>query len=648
MTVLGLEPWEPEETIGKLWHAFASRLEAPLEHAEAAVELTELEARLGVFFRGLGGVRHAEIRASAPEAVGYRRSWRRTLATDADRLARPSFDGETLRLPDRIAEFPDREANAALYFWLTAAAAHAQRPEPESDTLRRDIRALQAAAAITTATLAACPGLRSFHTELQRACLGQRTTAALPPVEAAVEAVVVSLLGGPPPVTSEALALARLVREPGCDFGALAAPKGYRPFRLVALWPDLRGLAAGAGVERAGEDAEARAVAAMETKVMRARRAATDQVQRNDSLVVFRFEALFSWAEFFNLNRRVEDDDEDTAKKAADDHDELTLGQVAKKAATRLKLHLDLAPEDVDRERLAGVHLYPEWEQRRRAYLPDHCRVLASPGEAATTAPAFTTDPAARRRIRAVERQFEALRPKRVILPRQLDGDELDLEATIASRVDLRATGEGSDQVYRCARTQERDLAVAILLDVSRSTESAVGERSVIDVEKEALAALAWGLEACGDDFAIHAFSSLKRDRVYVRDVKDFTERMGPVVEARLDALKPGFYTRLGAAVRHVSAGLQRHPRQRRLLLVITDGKPNDLDHYEGQHGIEDSRMAIHEARRRGQTVHGVVVESQTKAWFARIFGKGGYSVITEPAHLTQALPAIYRRLVGA
>ncbi|MFW5835126.1 MAG: nitric oxide reductase D protein, partial [Pseudomonadota bacterium] len=143
MAHLDLEPWEPEETVGKLWHAFASRLDAPLEHAAAAVELVEVEGRLGVFFRGLGGVRHAEIRASALEPGRYRRSWRRTLATDTDRLAKPSFDGETLRLPGRIAEFPDREANTALYFWLTAAAAHACAPASETDPLRQDVRALQ-------------------------------------------------------------------------------------------------------------------------------------------------------------------------------------------------------------------------------------------------------------------------------------------------------------------------------------------------------------------------------------------------------------------------------------------------------------------------------------------------------------------------
>ena len=122
---------------------------------------------------------------------------------------------------------------------------------------------------------------------------------------------------------------------------------------------------------------------------------------------------------------------------------------------------------------------------------------------------------------------------------------------------------------------------------------------AVIDIEREALAAaLAWGLDACGDDFAIHAFSSLKRDRVYMQCAKRFGEPMTALVEARIAGLKPGFYTRLGAAIRHASAGLStREARKRRLLLVITDGKPNDLDHYEGRHGIEDSHMAVREAR---------------------------------------------------
>lgn len=256
-------------------------------------------------------------------------------------------------------------------------------------------------------------------------------------------------------------------------------------------------------------------------------------------------------------------------------------------------------------------------------------------------------DPAAERRIRAVKRQFEALRPKRVILPRQLDGDELDLEAAISAQVELRATGRSSDRVYRAAKVMERDLAISVLMDISRSTESAIGDRSVIEVEREALTALAWGLNACGDDFAINCFSSLKRDRVYVQNCKGFDEQMSTHVEARIGGLNPAFYTRLGAAVRHAASELDERPNSRRLLLVITDGKPNDLDHYEGRHGIEDSRMAVREARRRGHAVHGVVVDQKGQGWVQRIFGTDGFSVVPDPTRLTAALPEIYRQITG-
>jgi nitric oxide reductase NorD protein len=245
------------------------------------------------------------------------------------------------------------------------------------------------------------------------------------------------------------------------------------------------------------------------------------------------------------------------------------------------------------------------------------------------------------------------LRPARISTSGHLDGDDIDADRAVRAQVDFLATGQGEDRIWRQTRPQERDLAVSILLDVSRSTESAVpghghGGRAVIDIEREALTAMAWGLSACGDDFAIHAFSSLKRDRVYVQCAKQFGEPMTPMVEARIGCLKPGFYTRLGAAIRHASAGLSAQSRKRRLLLVITDGKPNDLDHYEGRHGIEDSRMAVREARRAGHAVFGITIDRDSKSWFPRMFGQGGFALIPHPDRLTQALPEIYRQLVRA
>lgn len=643
-----IDLFEPEETIGKIWHDYASRLDAPDVHSDQAVTLSEIESRLGVFFRGLGGAHGVEIKPAVAQELHHRLSFRRALGTYRERTARPSFDGEALRLPEVIENFPTREANAALYFWLGASVAYAPDPMSETDPLRADIRTLQAAAEMTRRTLSECPGLKGFYEVLLPACLDLRPERSLPRVEQAVEDATAHMLGGPMPGSELALAFLALIRTPDADLSSLEAPAKYRPFKAVPLWPDLRALPNRQAVDRLAEaEEEGSPDQGGEDGTKRARRSESDLAERRDSLVLHKFEAIFSWVESLNMNRRIEDDDEDTARRAAEDQEELALGQVSKKTATRLKFHLDLAPEDVDRERLSGVHVFPEWDHKKSSYIADHCRVLSSQADMAEEMPQFTADPAAKRRIQRVKRQFEALRPKRVILPRQMDGDELDLEAVISSQVELRATGEGHNRVYRDARTQDRDLAISVLMDTSRSTESSIGERTVIEVEKEALAALAWGLEACGDDFAIDTFSSLKRDRVYVQSCKGFDEKMGAKVEARIEGLTPKFYTRLGAAIRYSTANLAERSHRKRLLLVITDGKPNDLDHYEGRHGIEDSRMAVREARRQGHTVHGVIVDAKGQAWFSRIFGSGGFSVVPDAEKLTGALPEIYRQITG-
>ncbi len=186
---------------------------------------------------------------------------------------------------------------------------------------------------------------------------------------------------------------------------------------------------------------------------------------------------------------------------------------------------------------------------------------------------------------------------------------------------------------------------MAFLIDTSRSTEAAVGDTSVIDVGREALCALATGIDAAGDQLGIWGFSSLRRDRVFLTRCKGFDAPMSSQITANICSLRPGHYTRLGAAIRHTSAMLAEQPATRKLLIVLTDGKPNDLDHYEGQHGVEDSRMAVREARRAGQSLHAVIIDEDGQDWFARIFGRGGFSLLPNPARLTRALPDIYRTL---
>ncbi len=640
MVRIDFEPWEPEETIGKLWHTLASRLDAPEVHDGAAVDLSEVAGRLAVLFRGLGGSPGVELRPVSPEISRHRLGWRRRLATEAELMPRASFDGEVLRLPDRLAVFPAREANGALYVWLAAAAAHAGTRSDEDDPLRADLHALVAARQMVKAALHNAPGLRPLYAELCKGVLYQRDISGLPPVEAAVEELARHMLGDPAPLSPKAEHLLALDDD-------LTAPRGYQHFRPVPLWPELRPVGFSEHNEVENPETEGPPEESGE-KTHRARRRKSDQANRSDSFILHKFEAILSWAEFLNINRRIDDDDPDNAKKAADDQEEIGLGQISKAPPTKLKLHLDLAPEDVNRERLSGRVLYPEWDVRTGQYLPDHVNVLTSDAEIREDAAEFGKDPATARRIRAVKRQFEALRPGRVMTRGHLDGDQLDIEAAVRAQVDRCTNGEGTERIWMQSRPEARDLAVSILLDVSRSTESAVTGRAVIDIEREALAALAWGLNACGDDFAIHAFSSLKRQRVYVQRCKRFDEPMGGLVEQRIASLRPGHYTRLGAAIRHCSADLASQSRKRRLLLIITDGKPNDLDHYEGRHGIEDTCMAVREARRAGQSVFGVTIDKTGKSWFPRMFGQGGFAVIPDPHRLIMALPQIYRQLVGA
>ena len=645
MSKVDIEPWEPEETVGKLWHAFASRLDAPKVHHGAAVDLSEVVGRLAVLFRGLGGSHSVELRPVSDEISRHRLSFLRRLGTETESTPRASFDGEILRLPAQLAVFPSREANAALYLWLTAAMAHAPERIGEDDPLRTDLRALQAAQRMVDAALKAAPGLRDLYAALCQGTLHQRPKPALPTLEARMEALVRHMLGDPRALSPDVQALSDAMISG--ELADLSAPRGYRPFRPVPLWPDLREVVFSASDEMETRETDGTSQEAGD-KTLKARRRQADQAERQDSLILHKFEAILSWAEFLNLNRRVDDDDNDDAKKAAEDQDEIGLGQISKAPATRLKLHLDLAPEDVNRERLSAKLTYPEWDARAGGYLPDHVCVLASTAEARQDFEDYARDPRAARRIRSVRRQFEALRPGRVTTRGFLDGDALDLDATVRAQVDWKATGQGTQRIWTQTRPEARDLAVSILLDVSRSTESAVSGRAVIDIEREALDAMAWGLDACGDDFAINAFSSLKRHRVYVQNCKRFDEPMSRLVEERIGGLKPGFYTRLGAAMRHASAELATQSRKRKLLLVITDGKPNDLDHYEGRHGIEDTRMAVREARRAGQSVFGVTVDKTAKSWFPHLFGKDGFEVVPNPDKLTQALPQIYRHLVGA
>lgn len=620
-----LDLMEPEETVGNLWHDMASGIGADVSHPEAGVTLASVRPSLAVLFRGLGGAPGVELSEAAATLVRHRRPLRRKLGDERDREWVAGFDGERLTLPPVIAAFPDPALNRAAYFWLTALAAvcDVNGIDLSGEAPALDCAQIRANAAAADAAYVACPGLRQAHDRMARHCMAARPTVLRPAQEAIIETAIRNQLCGAAP-----------------EVIAHSVPGGYMPFAPVPIWLRFANASSGEAATDQADDPAAPPPAAAHTSRKLGRRKDQDQQNRKDSFIIHRFESILSWVESMNINRSVEDDDDENAQKAADDQDEITLSKQDRKVATRLRLHLDLSPADADHEALAGTHTYPEWNHRSRSYMPDHCRVLDAP-----VTPSDTPFVPNARRMREVRRQFEALRPRRILQPRQVEGNELDLDALLTARADLMATGRGSDRIWQSARQTERDLSVAFLIDTSRSTEAAIGDTSVIEVAREAMAALAAGIDAAGDRLAIWGFSSLRRDRVFLSRCKTFEADMSPEITANIGALTPGHYTRLGAAIRHVSAQLAEEPSARKLLILLTDGKPNDLDHYEGQHGIEDSHMAVREARMAGHSLHGIIIDEDGQDWFARIFGRGGFTLLPDPARLTRALPDIYRTL---
>ncbi len=637
---------ELEETIGRCWHRWIGRAASYPRYPEAAVTLAELHARLTVFFRGLGGPGGVRLTACAPTRSSHRLNLRQRVGLgSSERLERPTLDGETLLLPERLEYFPEPAHNARLYFWLVAFFAHAVPQNPRcSDPLQGDILALRAAYTTTQRVLHDWPGLRAPYTALAAALCTLRPQRRLQGWEAAVEATMISLLGGAKPSHEGGRLVLATVLDAGAAVHPLSAPRGYRPFLPVPLWGEVLRRPSSAS-QRDGDDPGGGSSAAGDDRRRKARRRTCEQAERDDPLLLNRFENILCLAEMVNINRSIEDDDPETARRAASDLDEITVTRQRRKAATRLTLDLDLAPEAVTGEPLSADYTYPEWDYTRQTFRRNHCRVVAGPAsEAGET---WQPDAATRRRIRAVRRQFEALRPRRQLFPAQRDGDDLDLAALVRSYTDIKAGGVGSERVYTQVRSATRDLAVAILMDVSLSTDSWIDNHRVLDVEKEAVLALSHGLAACGDEHAIFTFTSRQRHWVNVQTVKPFDSPLNDAVERRLQALRPGYYTRIGAALRHVTENLRERPNRHRLLLLLSDGKPNDLDRYEGRYGIEDTRQAIREARRQGLRVFGLTVDSKARDYFPYLFGRGAYAIVSRISRLPAALPVIYRQLVG-
>ncbi len=356
----------------------------------------------------------------------------------------------------------------------------------------------------------------------------------------------------------------------------------------------------------------------------------------------------------FGMNRPIDRDEDTSADEFGDMLSDLSEARLISTPGSPKEVLLADDPPDTNtamqlrravREN-SGIR-YPEWDYRAQAYRDPGATVRILPNLPGTQAWVDSTLEQHSALLNQIRRNFEMLSARRVTRRKQLDGDDIDLNAWIDSYANFRAGGALSEALYQTRRTADRDLAITLLIDVSGSTDSWVGaNRRIIDVEREALLLVCIALEGMGEPYAVQAFSGEGPDRVIVRELKNFDEPFSNKVALRISALEPEHYTRAGAAIRHASTALMQQPATHRLLLLLSDGKPNDKDDYAGQYGVEDMRQAVTEAKLQGISAFCLTIDRQAPYYLPHIFGIHHYALLPRPELLPIALLDWLKRLV--
>ncbi len=288
-----------------------------------------------------------------------------------------------------------------------------------------------------------------------------------------------------------------------------------------------------------------------------------------------------------------------------------------------------------------GAYFYDEWDHIRQQYKKNWCvvrEVNISPIYDDFVSQTLTKN---RGIVQALRRNFEALKGEEKLLKRQVNGDDIDIDALVESYAELSMGMELSEHVFTKMQREERNIAVVFMVDMSGSTKGWINQ-----AEREALVLLCESLETLGDRYAIYGFSGTTRKRCEIYHIKHLEEDYSAKVKARISAIRAKDYTRMGFAIRHLSGLLEDVEAKTKLLITLSDGKPEDYDGlYRGEYGIEDTRQALFEARQRGIHVYCITIDKEAGDYLPHMYGAANYALIEDISSLPLKVSDIYRKL---
>jgi nitric oxide reductase NorD protein len=289
---------------------------------------------------------------------------------------------------------------------------------------------------------------------------------------------------------------------------------------------------------------------------------------------------------------------------------------------------------------IEGAELYNEWNFKRQHYHKNWCVLREL--EIKPEYDDFVEDTLEKHKglLKSLRHTFEILRGEDKLLKRQVYGDDIDIDALVEAYGDVKSGMEMTDRLFTKMHKVERNVAVMFMVDMSGSTKGWIN-----DAERESLILLCEVIQILGDRFAIYGFSGVTRTRCELYKIKAFDEEYNDEIKGRISNIQPKDYTRMGVFIRHMTRLFNDIEASTKLLITISDGKPDDYDTYRGEYGVEDTRQALYEAHRDGIHSYCITIDEEARDYLPHMYGAANYSVIDKVEQLPLKVADIYRKL---
>ena len=592
-----------EEHIGKVWDKYISK-KATKSHDKQKVYFSDLKKSLKIFYHLLGGDKAKEILVTDKRPIFKQRTLIEKVSGIGKDFFLPWQDEKALYLPASLSCFSKKQDNEMLYFWLVAMMS--KKTINQNNLVIQNIKN-------TNELLQTYLGFNSFYERCSNELFSKY----------------------------EELSFIKSFNKEDLK-NESTITEVTQPFYMW-IYP---ALTSGKVLEDFDDEEEVESgkkdPSKTETLQMKKQVNKIDDKKKTDGLLMFLPESLMSILEQVNVDRSEDDSFDEDALYNAEDLDEITLGRKRANLNARIKMDLDISKNTQEEYPIGKGFFLDEWDYKKNTYLENYVKIN----------PIITTNiqpvqipKRLNKVVKKVQSELDLMELNRIKKTNLPYGDEINIDSWIDYQGHQNKEGH-NQKFFESFEKKTRDMSTLILADISLSTEAGItSEIRVIDMIKDALLVFPEALERLQDRFAIYAFSSLKNTNVRFHIIKNFKEKYSDLIRGRIEAIKPGYYTRLGSAIRESTKILHSQKSANKLLLILSDGKPNDVDRYDGRYGIEDTKKAITEAKKKGITPFCVTIDLEAKDYLTHLFGKNGFVVIRDIKKLPKVLPEIYMNL---